>query len=123
MIPNKNMDKMLTAHNTQGGITVTLIGAVDEYGVQLRDITLKQDEKLTFTSTVDNISQITVETKSYDDEEEYEDEDEYIPVAEGWTWDAAKHTFTWQGTPSTTVEMIASEDIELENIQIRFTID
>ena len=49
-------------------------------------------------------------------------EDAFTPLP-GDTWDAAKHTFTWQGTPSTTIEMIASEDIELENIQIGFTID
>ena len=39
------------------------------------------------------------------------------------TWDAAKRTFTWQGTPSATVEMLASEEIDLENVQIQFTID
>jgi hypothetical protein len=39
------------------------------------------------------------------------------------TWDAAKRTFTWQGTPSATVEIIASEEFELENVQIQFTID
>ena len=49
-------------------------------------------------------------------------EDAFTPLS-GDTWDAAKHTFTWQGTPSTTVGMIASEDIELKHIQIRFTVD
>ena len=37
--------------------------------------------------------------------------------------DAAKHTFTWQGTPAATVEMLAVGDVNLESVQIQFTID
>ena len=57
----------------------------------------------------------------YEDDEEEDEPD--TPVAEGWTWDAAKHTFTWQGTPAATVEMLAVGDVNLESVQIQFTID
>ena len=127
-------DKIVAAHNTQGGITVTFTGTEEDSGFDMFGITLVQDEKLTFTSTVGKISKITIQTETYKYDDEYDDEDDeeddeeyddepYIPVAEGWAWDAAENTFTWQGTPSATVDMFASGDIDLENIQIRFTID
>ena len=116
MLPYNHEGKILAAHNTQGGITVSFTGAVNEFGFHMWDISLLQGEKLTFTSTVGNISQITIQSEPYDEEPD-------IPVAKGWTWDAAKRTFTWQGTPSATIEMLACEEIELENIQIQFTID
>ena len=78
-----------------------------------------QGEKLTFTSTVGNISKITIQAASYDDE----DDEDATPVAAGWTWDAAQHTFTWQGTPATAVEMLAVGDVNLDSVQIRFTIE
>ena len=118
MLPYNHEGKIAAAHNTQGGITITFTGAVNEGGFNMWYISLLQSEKLTFTSTVGNISQITIQAEPYE-----EDEEPDIPVAEGWTWDAAKRTFTWQGTPSATVEMLASEEIELENVQIQFTID
>jgi hypothetical protein len=77
---------------------------------------------------VGNISKIEIQEQTYEyeeedeDEDEYEDEDPFI-IAKGWTWDAAKRTFTWQGTPSATVEMLANEDIDINCAQIRFTID
>ena len=122
-------DKIVATHNTQGGITVSFTGTDESSGFYLKYISLVQGEKLTFTSTVGNISKITIQTEPYDDdddEEEDVDEEEdepYVPVAEGWTWDAAKRTFTWQGTPSAIVEMIACGDIALERVQIRFTIE
>ena len=80
-------------------------------------------EKLTFTSTVGNISKIMIQTQLYHYDEEEDEEDEPDPIAEGWTRDAAKYTFTWQGTPPATVEMVAGGKIKLENVQILFTID
>jgi hypothetical protein len=72
---------------------------------------------------------LTIQTEPYDDDDDDDDDDDVdddepdVPVAEGWTWDAAKQTFTWQGTPSATVEMLAGGDIDLERVQIRFTIN
>ena len=121
-----NKDRMVAFHNTQGGITVSFTGTDEDSGFYWKSISLVQGEKLTFTSTVGNISKITIQTDPYEYEDDEEDDDEYepyIPVAEGWTWDAANHTFTWQGTPLATAEMIASEVIDLERVQIRFTIE
>jgi hypothetical protein len=118
-IPYYHKDRIVAAHNTQGGITVNFAITDEDSGLDIGCITLVQGEKLTFTSTVGNISKITIQTDPYEDE----DEEPGTPVAEGWAWDAAKHTFTWQGTPSATIEMIASGDIDLESVQIRFTID
>lgn len=123
-----NKDRMIAFHNTQGGITVSFTGTDENSGFYWKSISLVQGEKLTFTSTVGNISKITIQTEpyEYEDDDEEDDDDEYepyIPVAEGWTWDAAKNTFTWQGTPSATVEMLANGDIDLERVQIRFTIE
>lgn len=115
-------DRIVATHNTQGGITVSFTGTDEDSGFYLKYISLVQGEKLTFTSTVGNISKITIQTEPYDDDDVDDDEPD-VPVAEGWTWDAAKQTFTWQGTPSATVEMIACGDIDLERVQIRFTID
>lgn len=127
-IPYYHNGKIVTAHNTQGGITVNY-NITDEYsGFYSSWITLVEGEKLTFTSTVGNISKIEIQEKTYEDEDEdEEEEDEYedpfIPIAKGWTWDATKRTFTWQGTPSATVEMPANGDIDIICAQIRFTID
>ena len=125
-LSNYKKDRMVAFHNTQGGITVSFTGTDEDSGFYWKSISLVQDEKLTFTSTVGNISKITIQTDPYEYEDDEEDDDEYepyIPVAEGWTWDAANHTFTWQGTPLATAEMIASEVIDLERVQIRFTIE
>ena len=126
-LSNYKKDRMVAFHNTQGGITVSFTGTDEDSGFYWKSISLVQGEKLTFTSTVGNISKITIQTDPYvyeeDDEEDDDEYEPYIPVAEGWTWDAAKNTFTWQGTPSATVEMIASGGIDLERIQIRFTIN
>jgi len=119
MIPNISKGKIIPAHNTQGGITVTYTGAVDEEGFYLRDLALAECEKLTFTSAVGNISQITVKALLYNQEDEEPD----TPIAEGWTWDASKRTFTWQGLPAATVEMFANGEIDLENVQISFTVN
>ena len=116
-IPYNHKDRIVAAHNTQGGIKVTFTGTDENSGFRWSSITLVQGEKLTFTSTVGNISKIEIQA-DYDEEDEPD-----TPVAEGWTWDAAKHTFTWQGTPSATVEMLASGDIDLESVKIRFTIN
>ena len=69
---------------------------------------------------VGEISQIKIQVDPY--VSEFEDEPG-IPVAEGWTWNNEKNTFTWQGTPSETVEMIASDDIDMDKIEISFTLD
>ena len=118
-----NKDRMVAFHNTQGGITVSFTGTDEDSGFYWKSISLVQGEKLTFTSMVGNISKITIQTDPYEYEDDDDEYEPYIPVAEGWTWDAAKHTFTWQGTPSATVEMIASGVIYLERVQIRFTIE
>lgn len=118
-IPYYHEDRIVAAHNTQGGITVNFAITDENSGFDIGCISLVQGEKLTFTSTVGNISKITILADYYEDE----DEEPGTPVAEGWTWDAAKRTFTWQGTPSAAVEMIASGEVDLENIQIRFTIE
>ncbi len=110
-------DKIIAAHNTQGGITVNFTGTDENSGINWFGISLVQGEKLTFKSTVGNISKITIQTDPFDDDEPD------TQIAEGWTWDAEKLTFTWQGTPSATVDMIAGGDIYLENIQISFTVD
>ena len=121
-----NKDRMVAFHNTQGGITVSFTGTDEDSGFYWKSISLVQGEKLTFTSTVGNISKITIQTEPYEYEDDDEEDDEYepyIPKAEGWTWDAAKQTFTWQGTPSAAVEMLANGDVDLERVQIRFTIE
>ena len=118
-IPYNHKGRIAAAHNTQGGITVNFAITDEDSGFDIGYITLVQGEKLTFTSTVGNISKITIQTDPYEDE----DEEPGTPVAEGWTWDTAKHTFTWQGTPSAAVEMLASDDVDLESVQISFTID
>lgn len=117
-VPYNHPGKNVAAHNTQGGITVTLTGTKVDSGINWLGVRLAQGEKLTFTSTVGNISQITIQS-TLDDEDEEPD----TPVAEGWTWDSAKLVFTWQGTPSATVEMIAGGDIDIACTQITFTID
>lgn len=118
-VSNYQKGKIIAAHNTQGGITVNFTGSELGNGFDFIGIRLAQGEKLTFTSTVGNISQITIQSSFYD-----EDEEPDTPVAEGWTWDAAKFAFTWQGTPCATVEMIAGEnEVEIDGIQISFTID
>ena len=119
-IPYYHKDRIVAAHNTQGGITVTFTGTSEDSGFDIGCISLVQGEKLTFTSAVGNISKITIQAASYDDED---DEEDATPVAAGWTWDAAQHTFTWQGTPTDTVEMIAGGDVDLESVQIQFTIE
>lgn len=116
-IPYYHKDRIVAAHNTQGGITVTFTGTSEDSGFDIGCITLVQGEKLTFTSTVGNISKITIQAASSDDEEDA------TPVAAGWTWDAAQHTFTWQGTPAASVEMLAVENVNLDSVQIRFTIE
>lgn len=127
IVPYYHQGKIVAAHNTQGGITVTLTATEVENGFNWTGISLAQGEKLTFTSSVGKISQITIQIVSYNDEEgeeeDEEDEKEDVPVAEGWSWDAANKTFTWQGTPSATVEMLASGKLNLEDIQIKFTIE
>ena len=110
-------DKKVVAHNTQGGITVTFTGTEEDSGFGWSGITLVKGEKLTFTSAVGYISKITIQA-AYDEEDEPE-----TPIAEGWTWDAAKHTFTWQGTPAASVDMVAGGKIDLSNIQVSFTIN
>jgi len=119
-IPDGTNGKKLTVHNTQGGITVTFTGTEEGSGFSSSGITLVQGEKLTFTSTVGNLSQITIPAEC-DDEDE--DDEPCLPVAKGWTWDAGESTFTWQGTPSATIEMMAGEDFHLEINQISFTIE
>lgn len=112
--------KNVTAHNSQGGITVTFNGTEEDSGFGIWGIHLIKGEKLTFTSMVGEISQIKIQVDPY--VSEFEDEPG-IPVAEGWTWNNEKNTFTWQGTPSETVEMIASDDIDMDKIEISFTLD
>ena len=102
----------VTAHNTQGGITATFTGTDVDSGFGWLGIKLLKGEKLTFTSAVGNISQITIRTDGESD----------TPVAKGWTWDEAKNTFTWQGTPATVVEMVADEEVNLCQIEVCFTI-
>lgn len=116
-------DRNMTAHNTQGGITVTYTGTEEDNGLMRFGLHLLQGEKLTFTSAVGNISQITVQAIPLEDEEEEEEEEPYVPVAEGWTWDNEKNTFTWQGTPSEAVEMIAGNDVDMDRVQISFTVE
>jgi len=116
-IPYYHKDRIVAAHNTQGGITVNFAVTSEDSGFDIGCISLVQGEKLTFTSTVGNISKITIQAASSDDEEGA------TPVAAGWTWDAAQHTFTWQGTPATAVEMLAVGDVNLDSVQIRFTIE
>jgi len=120
-IPYYHKDRIIAAHNTQGGITVNFAITDEDSGLDIGRITLVQGEKLTFTSTVGNISKITIQTDPYEEDDEEDAPD--TPVAEGWTWDAAKHTFTWQGTPAATVEMLAVGDIDLQSVQIQFTMD
>ena len=119
-IPYYHKDRIVAAHNTQGGITVTFTGTSEDSGFDIGCISLVKGEKLTFTSTVGNISHITIQAASYDDED---DEEDATPIADGWTWDAAQRTFTWQGTPATAVEMLAVEDVNLDSVQIQFTIE
>ena len=121
-IPYYHKDRIVAAHNTQGGITVNFAITDENSGFDIGCISLVQGEKLTFTSIVGNISHITIQAASYDDEDDEEDEPK-IPVADGWTWDAAQRTFTWQGTPATAVEMLAVEDVNLDSVQIQFTIE
>ena len=116
-IPYYHKDRIVAAHNTQGGITVNFAITDENSGFDIGCISLVQGEKLTFISTVGNISKITIQA-DYDEEDAPD-----TPIAEGWTWDAAKHTFTWQGTPSTAVEMLAVGDINLDSVQIQFTIE
>ena len=120
-IPYNHKGRIAAAHNTQGGITVNFAITDEDSGFDIDCITLVQGEKLTFTSTVGAISKITIQTDPY--ERDDDEEAPVIPVAEGWTWDAAKHTFTWQGTPYATVEMLASGKVNLESVQIRFTVN
>ena len=120
-IPYYHKDRIVAAHNTQGGITVNFAITDEDSGFDIDCITLVQGEKLTFTSTVGAISKITIQTDPY--ERDDDEEAPVIPVAEGWTWDAAKHTFTWQGTPYATVEMLAGGKVNLESVQIRFTVN
>ena len=122
-IPYYHKDRIAAAHNTQGGITVTFTGTEENSGFDIGCITLVQGEKLTFTSSVGNISKVTIQAASYDDEEDDEEDATPVPVAENWTWDAAKNTFTWQGTPTSTIDMLAGGDIDLESVQIQFTIE
>jgi hypothetical protein len=120
-IPYYHKDRIVAAHNTQGGITVNFAITDENSGLDIGCISLVQGEKLTFTSAVGNISKITIQTDPYEEDDEENEPD--TPVAEGWKWDAAKHTFTWQGTPSAAVEMLAGGDVNLESVQISFTID
>ena len=119
-IPYYHKDRIVAAHNTQGGITVNFTGTSEDSGFDIGCISLVKGEKLTFTSTVGNISHITIQAASYDDED---DEEDATPIADGWTWDAAQRTFTWQDTPATAVEMLAIEDVNLDSVQIQFTIE
>ena len=119
-IPYYHKDRIVAAHNTQGGITVNFAITDENSGFDIGCISLVKGEKLTFTSIVGSISHITIQAASYDDED---DEEDATPVAAGWTWDAAQHTFTWQGTPATAIEMLAVEDVNLESVQIQFTIE
>ena len=115
-------DRNVTIHNTQGGITVNFAGTEEDDGLMRFGIHLVQGEKLTFTSAVGKISKITVQAIPLEDVDDEEDEEPYIPVAEGWTWDAENYTFTWQGTPTEVVDMIAG-DVNIDRVQISFTVE
>ncbi|MBP5374817.1 MAG: leucine-rich repeat domain-containing protein, partial [Bacteroidaceae bacterium] len=75
-VPYYHKGKIVAAHNTHGGISVTFTGTEVENGFNWASIYLAQGEKLTFTSTVGNISQITVLSASYDEDEDDDDEDD-----------------------------------------------
>ena len=94
---------------SQDGIKASYNGDVDFFYGDLE--TYSSDSKLTFTSTVGNISKVEIY---------YTDIAGHIPGGQGWTDDGTK--VTWEGTPAPSVTL-AGNNISIYTIsQIVFTI-
>ena len=113
---------IVNTNNTKDGITVTFDGPGKYCGFAYGEIYFyKADAKLTFTSTVGEISRIEISgtqiRKNYPD---------------GWTWvpeekvDVSYYRgkLIWEGTPTTSVDMNGSDDtIDIKDIsKIVFTV-
>ena len=83
------------ANNTKDGITVTYSNSND-YGWKVGTIDLYvQENILTFTSTVGDISKIEVYYSA-----------NYGSTPNGWTLDATNKKFVWEGTAAAAVDMV-----------------
>lgn len=96
--------QIFTANNSKDGITVTYSGSDvnDLDGMRIGGIFLTggTNSKMTFTSTVGDISKIEVYY--------YTNVLEDVPV--GWTHEDSYDKFVWEGTPAASVDMMKGAD-------------